>query len=101
MDPYPQSPGYKETAGASQDAAEQVRPKAETVRARVLDMLQAGAEVTADEAAFRLRLDVLTVRPRFTELFKQGLIEKTDERRRSSRGVGQVVWRACAQIQTP
>ena len=42
-------------------------------------------EYTADEIAELLNLSSFTVRPRVTELYKQGKIERTDTRRNASK----------------
>ena len=99
LDWYPNQPGFKERGGPSQEAAEKVKDKAATLRQEVHDCLRI-AECTADECAAILERDILSIRPRFSELRAQGLIEKaTDEdgkprRRKSSRGASQAVWRA-------
>lgn len=49
--------------------------------------------LTADEVAGVLRVDILAVRPRITELHNAGLIEQTEVKRPSSRGNASKVWR--------
>lgn len=67
---------------------EAIQPRADDIRAKVLRYMRnlasnGGKGVTADECADALRLDRLTVRPRFTELKKDGLIEDTGTRRKN------------------
>ncbi len=92
---YPDdSPGYQDT-DTSIAAAESVTEDAATIRDRcyhMLGLLSIGG-LTADEVASHLRLSVLTVRPRITELNQQGLIEDTGERRKNSSGRKAIVWR--------
>lgn len=78
--------------GTSSDAAAAAAGKASYWRARVLEAIrhQPG---TADEIAARLGADILSIRPRTTELLNQGLIETTGERRPTPRGRTADVWR--------
>lgn len=71
--PYPHAPGWKEPT-TSRDAAEAVEPSASRLRGDVLTVYRAAwpAGLTADEAAARLGRTVLSVRPRVSELRKQG-----------------------------
>jgi len=54
------------------------------------------AGLTADEIAAALDESVLAVRPRVSELFHAGLIEKTGERRRNQSGLSAHVWKKLA-----
>jgi predicted ArsR family transcriptional regulator len=68
--------------------------RSERLRALVLELLAATASgLTADEAAAKLDESVLAVRPRVSELFHAGLIEKTGERRLNASGLFAHVWR--------
>lgn len=89
---YPRSPGWKE-ATTSLDAAESIESHADTVRAHVLDVLTT-RHLTADEVASIIGESVLTVRPRITELFKDGKILRTGGRRRNMSGRYAHVYRA-------
>lgn len=88
---YPQVPGHK-GGGASKDAAAYVKPKAATLREGVLTCLSLG-DATPEEVAAKLGVDILAVRPRFSECLKLNLICKTAERRRSRSGLSSTVWR--------
>jgi predicted ArsR family transcriptional regulator len=66
----------------------------ERLRARALELLAAApAGLTADEIAAKLAESVLAVRPRVSELFHAGLIEKTGERRPNASGLNAHVWK--------
>ena len=94
FDRYPDAPGAK-TSGPSQEAANAVKPRALDIRLRVLQELRGWPNgLTADECAANLGLSVLSVRPRFSELSKQGLIFKTYGRRTNASGMSATVWRA-------
>jgi predicted ArsR family transcriptional regulator len=68
--------------------------RTERLRRLVLDVLAATPSgLTADEIAAALDESVLAVRPRVSELFHAGLIEKTGERRRNDSGLGAHVWK--------
>jgi DNA-binding transcriptional ArsR family regulator len=67
--------------------------RGERLRHLVLAVLAAAPSgFTADEIAERLGESVLAVRPRVSELFHAGLIEKTGERRRNQSGLSAHVW---------
>jgi len=91
---YPRAAGWKEPT-TSRGAAEALEAKgiAATVRSAVLGLFEAGVQDTADGIAARLGFSILTVRPRVSELARQGLIERTGEHRPSSQGVMSAVWR--------
>lgn len=72
-------------AGTSSDAAEAAAPKASYWRERVLQTLTGGA-MTPDEIAAAVGADILTIRPRCSELLNAGMIEPTGARRPTPRG---------------
>lgn len=87
------SPAYPAVPGArrrdtSQAAADAMKPDAGRLRQMVLSAITAaGANgLTADEAAERCGLSVLSARPRCTELFKLGKIRDAGVRRRNASG---------------
>ena len=88
---YPTERAYK-AAGTSQEAAEAAAPGAATLCAWTLQILQRGPS-TPEAVAKELGRDILSIRPRFTQLKAAGLIEKTAERRRSACGRSSTVWR--------
>jgi hypothetical protein len=91
---YPQHPGFK-TSGPSQEAANRIAPKAKSLRDKAIDIFKQHHRLglTADEMAFLLNVSILSIRPRFTELARMGLIEDTGQRRRNEFGSNVTVWR--------
>lgn len=91
---YPSSPGYKEDS-TSREAAEAMQPSAARLRSSALNYLKGfyPRGFTADEIASHLTLSILSIRPRISELFRLGLIEKTGERRLNESGNSAHVWR--------
>jgi len=75
-------------------AAERVRPRAGTMRAIVLDAIEAaGPEgATIDEIAQRTGLLTQTVCGRIAELKRDGWIQKTQRRRPTRTGSEAIVW---------
>jgi hypothetical protein len=76
---YPAVPGSKEKGGTSESAALSVMSRAAAVRERVLAAYRAAGErgLTPDEAGRVVDEDKLTVRPRVSELLRDGLLIKT------------------------
>ena len=93
-DVYPNSPGYK-AQDTSKEAAETVKPNAGHVRYKILHEL-IGNPMTADECAEALKLPILYIRPRFSELTKQGYIRDTGHRRANESGKSAIVWEIAA-----
>jgi len=90
---YPRVPGWK-ARGPSEQAARAVKASAKTLRDQVLELL-IRRPLTADECAAALHADVLSVRPRLSELVAQHLIEDAGQRRTNHRsGKPATVWRA-------
>ena len=90
---YPDAPGYK-VSGPSQDAARSAASTAAKLRATVLSQIAACPEgATADEIATQLNQSVLSVRPRVSELNRNGQIKPTGARRRNASGMSATVWR--------
>lgn len=90
---YPETPGFK-TGSTSKEAATKVTPKAAVLREKVLAALDVAR--TADEVADLLDVSILSVRPRVSELHRDGRIEKTGERRKNASGMSAHVWQAAA-----
>jgi transcription initiation factor IIE alpha subunit len=82
---YPYSPGSQKV-DTSIEAAELIKEGAETIRRKVFDVIcnKGIFGATADEVADLLALSPFTVRPRVTELYKQGKIERKDKRKNAS-----------------
>lgn len=95
---YPDSPGFK-SIGASQDAADAIAPRAPRIRDRVLAAIAGHPDgVTADEIAAELRMSVLTVRPRVSELRRLGEIRPTGDRRCNASGMTASTWRVAPPL---
>ena len=92
---YPQAPGWKEPT-TSKDAAIAIEPKAKRLRALVLADLRRNPASTADETAARIGESVLSVRPRFAELNRDLIIQKTGIKRRNESGLFANTWRVRA-----
>lgn len=75
----------------AKQAAADMALSARTLRLQVLNELKK-ASGTADEIAKRLGLDILSVRPRMSELSKLGLVRETPTRRKNVSGKSAVVW---------
>jgi len=88
---YPHAPGWKARETAKQ-AAEEMKPRAPTIQARIMDSMRKGYGYTPDAFAEAHGLSPLAVRPRFSELAKLGKIK--DSGRRASNGSGRkaIIW---------
>lgn len=91
---YPHRAGFKEPT-TSRDAAQRIERKgrAATLRDAVLGAFELGWTGTADELAHRMGESPLAIRPRVTELYKQGKLEPTGERHRNESGASAHCWR--------
>jgi len=89
---YPDAPGFK-AHGTSEQAARIVAGTAKTLRAQVLQAIAAAPDgLTADEVAERLNKSILSVRPRVSELNRNGEIRQAPNRGRNSSGMSASVW---------
>lgn len=94
MTNYPHAPGFKD-ATTSREAAEALEQsgRAMTLREKVENYFISGRTGTSDEVAEWLREGPLSIRPRLSELYRLGRIERTGERRKSSEGKPSHVYR--------
>lgn len=95
-DPYPASPGYKDR-DTSRLAARVAAGRVELLRDQcLLALRKAGQDgiggLTADEAALQIGENVLSIRPRFSELVRLGKIKDSGQRRRNESGATAKVW---------
>tara|TARA_Y100000310_G_scaffold67277_1_gene62596 strand:+ start:32079 stop:32588 length:510 start_codon:yes stop_codon:yes gene_type:complete len=90
---YPHRPGHKRT-DTSKTAADDMAPKAGTLRTATLDRLRRSTGLTADEVALALDVDRLSIRPRLSELREMGLVEDSGRRAPNASGKTAIVWRA-------
>jgi hypothetical protein len=90
---YPNAPGFK-APGTSQAAAEAFTAPAAVLRLRVLACITGAPEgKKADEIAEQLNCPIRSVRPRVSELHRDGKIEETGARRKNASGMSANVWR--------
>ena len=92
---YPHTPGYQ-NVDTSFDAAVAIEESAAGLQALVLVALREHGPMTTDQTAGKMGyfgLDVLKIRPRFSELKKMNKVEMTDERRKNESGQSARVWR--------
>jgi len=83
---YPDSPGFK-IEGTSEQAAASVVSEAARLQKAVLCVLYRHPRgLTADQCAEFMGEPILSVRPRFSELQRKGMVETTGERRRNKSG---------------
>ncbi len=76
----------------SREAKQSIEKISDVLRGQCVEALTKG-DYTADEVADMLKLSVLSIRPRFTELLKAGRIEDTGIRRKNVSGRNATVWR--------
>jgi len=87
---YPYQPGHTDH-DTSKAASDSMESPAILLRDECLNALMFQS-MTADEAAVFLGKSILSIRPRFTELFNIGLIRDTGGRRKNASGRFAKVW---------
>jgi hypothetical protein len=88
---YPERAGYK-ADGTSQEAARAIEGSGRAARLRIAVLgFYARQSGTADECAAALDESPFSIRPRCSELVKQGRLVRTGERRKSSEGCASAV----------
>lgn len=90
VETYPIGAGSKEPGQTSAQAAQAI--DARTLQGLVLSALREFGPMTADELATGLHQDRLNIRPRLSELYALGKVEKTPQRRPNSSGKAARVW---------
>jgi predicted ArsR family transcriptional regulator len=94
LDRYPDTPGHK-ASGTSEEAAASMTGSAAQLQKAVLTVLyRHPIGLTADQCAEYVGVSVLSIRPRFSELQRKGMIEETGERRPNKSGRMANVYRA-------
>jgi predicted ArsR family transcriptional regulator len=91
---YPNAPGWK-ARDTAQAAAEAIAPQAKTLRARIMDELRK-APGTPEQIALRLKAPLMNVRPRCSELARQGLIVDSEARGTAMGGRKAIIWKVAA-----
>lgn len=92
---YPNTPGHK--AGApetSEQAADEIKSKATTLREEAMSFFRTGWRLTADQLAKAMKEHPLAIRPRVSELRAMGLVRDTGVRRLNDSGKRAAVWEA-------
>ena len=92
MNTYPEMAGFKERGGTSEMAAAEINRSAETIRNEIANLFEKTHFLTPESAAFILKLSILSVRPRFTELKLSGIIRKTRNTVKNSNNKSVRVW---------
>jgi len=89
---YPNNAGYTNES-TSKEAAKQIEPVRQSLLSQSLKAIQdTECGLTADQVARVLNKSVLSIRPRVSELFKQGLIYDSGIRQLIGRK-RHIVWR--------
>lgn len=84
IEAYPRSPGFKERGGASQDAAEAIKPKAAALRDKALYLLSLHPDgLTVGDFEDR-NFKRSAMAPRLSQLLEEGKIEKAGRRKHPS-----------------
>jgi hypothetical protein len=89
---YPDTPGWQKT-DTSKAAADDMAPKAATIRDMVLRALRE-RDMTSYELADALRLEYHTIQPRTSELRAKHKIIDSLKRRKGPTGKLGIVWKA-------
>lgn len=89
---YPNAPGWK-ARDTSREAAKKIAPAALTLRDQVLASIRARAG-TPEQVAHRLRVPLMNVRPRCSELAAKGLIRDSGLRGEAAGGRQAIIWEA-------
>lgn len=90
--PYPGQPGYKD-GDTSRKAAASMESAAPLLQRRCLAALREAPDgLTADQIAAWIGETILSVRPRVTELLRDGKIRDSGQRRKNDSGRSAKVW---------
>jgi hypothetical protein len=90
---YPAAPGFKGAVETGKDAAAAIAPSASRLRDLcVAEFSNFRSGLTADEVADMLRMSVLAIRPRVSELRREGRIKDAGVRRPNASGRSAAVW---------
>jgi hypothetical protein len=88
---YPNAPGFK-ARSTSEATAKAAAPMAMGLRARVFEAIKQRPD-TPEGVARRLKVDILNIRPRLSELSAKGRIEDSGRRGPSRGGKEAIIWR--------
>lgn len=89
---YPAAPGFKE-GDTSRKAADSMKDGAPLLQRRCLAALRAApGGLTDDQIAAQIGETILSVRPRVTELLRDGRVRDSGQRRKNESGRSAKVW---------
>ena len=88
---YPNAPGAK-SRSTSFDASKAMEAHAPALRKKCIQALIEVGPSTADNIAAEIEADILSVRPRVSELARLGRIADSGERRPNQSGHKAIVW---------
>lgn len=92
------------TGETSKAAAVAMTPKAPTLRQRVLERIRIAPAIPetifADLKAEGVSTVLTSIRPRCSELVRQGLIKDSGRRQKGEGGCSAIVWEACSVEET-
>lgn len=89
---YPGQPGFKDR-DTSRKAAASMSDAAPLLQRRCLAALRAAPDgLTADQIAAQIGETILSVRPRVTELLRDGRVRDSGQRRKNDSGRSAKVW---------
>lgn len=89
---YPPTGTARGKTDTSAAAGRKIHKHTQTMRSRIMELMNTGVKLTADEIAAKLEAKPGSVRPRVTELFNNGDLIETRSRRKNRDGNRQIVW---------
>lgn len=89
---YPIAPGSKGSAETSRAAADDIAPKAISIRQRVFEALKL-QPMSPEQICEHIGEPIWNVRPRLSEIAAQGLIEDSGKRHLSASSKAVIIWR--------
>lgn len=89
---YPDKSGYQNQE-TSKQAAQDIKPRAKKLEARVLEVIRSFPfGCSPERAAQELEKNIISVRPRFTQLKLKGFIEDSGRRDRTECNKSSIIW---------
>jgi len=89
---YPQTPGFKERGGTSEEAAKAVSVTCEQARGMILSLLWTKPPMTADEIAAHFGWSRFFTRPRVSQLHTLKAIKKVARKPNPDSGMNAWTW---------
>lgn len=95
LDLFPDTPGFKERGGTSEDAAKLAAETAPALRQRCFALIDASPlGLTGDEVAEKMQWELCSIRARISELYAMGWVRKDGRRANRHSRASSVVWKA-------